>query len=118
MPSSDSRCLSHDRYSDKTDGYHQLRLCWGVDPQFKKYQQDVFLDVALNIRDLPPEKRPANPDDFKPCPMLIENTCVALTVPAPHLATSPGSLVSHAGLLARPGARAPRCLSIEDERKV
>ena len=66
------------RYSADTDGYHWLQFdrsksssATGI--AFKKYQQDVFLDVALDIRDLPADKRPENPADFRMCPMMIEN---------------------------------------------
>ena len=69
------------RYSDKTDGYHWFQLDASKSKSatglaFKKYQQDAFLDVALDIRDLPAHNRPADPADFKMCPMVVENGCV------------------------------------------
>ena len=57
------------RYSDKTTGYHQLKLSRAASPEtgaaFKRYQSDLFVDVALCVEDLPSKLRPDSVDDFK-----------------------------------------------------
>ena len=40
---------------------------------FKKYQQDFYVDVALQRKDLPVDKRPVEDAEFEMCPMIVEH---------------------------------------------
>lgn len=55
----------------------------------QKYQQAVFTDIALNVNELPPHARPANPDDFICEPYDIvchpEPAAVLVSVPTGEL---------------------------------
>lgn len=77
------------RYSQHTDGYHCLKFDSSKSVSetgvaFKKYQQDTFTDVALTMADLPVDKRPADPVDFKMCPILVQNRCTHPRTPPVH----------------------------------
>ena len=83
-------------YSQLTDGYHCLTFdeSKALSPTgvaFKKYQQDNFVDIALQRKDLPPDLRPEDDDDFTMCPMIVENGWEAATI----LLTSPSGKPSN-----------------------
>ena len=62
-------------YSHKTDGYHQLKLSpeFEFGAAFRKYQSDVFTDVALCVQDLPSRLRPPDDEAFRPCAFDIDS---------------------------------------------
>ena len=77
-------------YSHMTDGYHCLTFdeSKSISPTgvaFKKYQQDFYVDVALQRKDLPVDKRPVEDAEFEMCPMIVENHWEPATI----LLTSP-----------------------------
>ena len=63
------------RYSHKTDGYHQLKLSpeFEFGAAFRKYQPDVFTDVAPCVQDLPSQLRPPDDEAFRPCAFGIDS---------------------------------------------
>ena len=91
-------------YSQLTDGYHCLTFdeSKALSPTgvaFKKYQQDNFVDIALQRKDLPPDLRPEDDADFTMCPMIVENGWEAATI----LLTSPSGKKKRA--TSQPGRR-------------
>ena len=72
-------------YSHLTEGYHCLQFDDAKEVSetgvaFKKYQQDNFVDVALQRKDLPPADRPLDDSHFEMCPMVVENGWEKATV--------------------------------------
>ena len=76
-------------YSSDEVGYHWLQFDDSKQHSdtgiaFKKYQSDIFVDLALQRKDVPAALRPPPDEAFTPHPLFIENGWERVTILTPE----------------------------------